>query len=124
MPSLDRADAEGGREAVGIEEASRSRSMRRLCWIGLASLVPICSSCTSAPSVIRPKASWDMRCPEKDITIVQIERVHIKRNVWTGQEKVSRSIYRADGCGTSATYVCEGWNSYEQAPVCELRNSN
>ena len=122
MPSLDRADAEGDRKTGGIEEASRSRGVKPFAWMVLGNLALVCSSCTSAPSVIGPKASWDMRCPEKDITIVQIERVHIKRNVWTGQEKVSRSIYRADGCGTSAPYVCEGWKSYEQALACNLRH--
>jgi len=57
----------------------------------------------NAPSVIRTKkASWDMRCPEKQIRVVELERVHIKYNVWTGPREADRSIYRAHGCGTSA----------------------
>ncbi len=59
---------------------------------------------STAAEVVRSLASTDLACPEN--------KVQVK----PGAEKGS---WLADGCGKKASYACGGWDSYNQAPVCQ-----
>ena len=72
------------------------------CTLAVALATAGCHS--TAVEVVRSEASTDFACPESKI------------QVKPAQEK---GTYLADGCGKKGTYVCGGWDSYNQAPVCE-----
>jgi hypothetical protein len=60
---------------------------------------------------VRSAASVDLRCPEEQIAVTPVDE--------TGHEHLTtRTYYRAEGCGAHLTYVCEGWNSWDQSPIC------
>jgi hypothetical protein len=52
---------------------------------------------------VQSAASSDIACAEKDIHVTPMQ---------------PKGTYRAEGCGKKATYVCEGWDSYDQKPIC------
>lgn len=59
---------------------------------------------STSVEVVRSQASTDLACPESKI------------QVKPAKEKGS---YVAEGCGKNASYACAGWDSYNQAPVCQ-----
>ena len=59
---------------------------------------------STAAEVVRAHAADDFGCAEKKIQVT------------AGHDK---GTWRADGCGKSGSYTCEGWDSYSQAPICE-----
>ena len=57
-------------------------------------------------------------------TSVEVVRAHAADDFACAESKVQvtpekdKGSFRAEGCGKHATYTCEGWDSYNQAPVC------
>jgi len=51
-------------------------------------------------------AGTDFSCPEDKVKVTP------------AQEK---DTFVAAGCGKKGTYVCEGWDSYNQKPICRRR---
>lgn len=58
---------------------------------------------STSVEVVRSLAADDFGCPEKKIQVTP------------GRDK---GTWRADGCGKRGDYTCEGWDSYNQKPVC------
>ena len=56
-------------------------------------------------STVREKASKDLSCKPAEIKVSTVGD--------------AGDTYRAEGCKQHATYVCEGWDSYNQQPLCE-----
>jgi len=54
---------------------------------------------------VRDKASQDLSCKPDQIKVAAVGD--------------AGDTYRADGCKQHAVYVCEGWDSYDQEPVCQ-----
>ncbi len=70
-----------------------------------------CASCQAQfTSAVRAQASPDLRCPEDRIVVTELDTgsVHL----------TDTKVFRAEGCGGTGTYVCKGWNSYDQTPAC------
>jgi len=61
---------------------------------------------STAVEVVRSQAASDFACAES------------KTRVEPAKEK---DTFHAEGCGKSRTYACEGWDSYNQAPICRSR---
>jgi hypothetical protein len=61
---------------------------------------------STAVEVVRSQAASDLGCAES------------KTQVKPAKEK---DTFDAEGCGKSRTYACEGWDSYNQAPICTAR---
>jgi hypothetical protein len=59
-------------------------------------------------STIRSKAVTDLPCADEEKIKVEAADAGPKS-------------YRADGCGKHAIYLCNGWDSYSQQPVCEQK---
>lgn len=76
-------------------------TMRAVALVALALAAAGCHS-TSA-EVVTSLASYDFACPEKKIQVTP------------GHDK---GTWHAEGCGKRSDYVCEGWDSYNQQPVC------
>jgi len=55
---------------------------------------------------VQAVAGTDFSCPENKVKVTP------------AQEK---DTFVADGCGKKGTYVCEGWDSYDQKPICRQR---
>jgi hypothetical protein len=58
---------------------------------------------STSVEVVRSQASSDFPCAESKIQV---------------QSTKKRDTFHAEGCGKSGTYTCEGWDSYNQAPIC------
>jgi hypothetical protein len=73
-------------------------------------IVLVALGCVSkvALKTVRTKASTDFSCKESEVKVVELPDAGPK-------------TYRAQGCGKKATYVCEGWDSYSQEPVCDQK---
>jgi hypothetical protein len=67
----------------------------------LAMLVAGCHS--TSVEVVRSLASFDFSCAEDKIQVTPTR---------------DKGTFHADGCGKSANYTCEGWDSYSQKPIC------
>ena len=76
-------------------------SLRPLVCTLLAFAAVGCHS-TSA-EVVRSQASSDFPCAESKVQVKPTK---------------DKDTFRAEGCGKSGTYRCEGWDSYNQAPLC------
>jgi ferric-dicitrate binding protein FerR (iron transport regulator) len=59
---------------------------------------------STAVEVVQSQATTDLACPQGKIQV---------------KPAGEKGTYQADGCGKKATYVCGGWDSYNQAPVCQ-----
>jgi hypothetical protein len=68
----------------------------------LVALAAVGCHSTSA-EVVRSQASSDFACAESKIQVKPTK---------------DKDTFRAEGCGKSGTYACEGWDSYNQAPIC------
>jgi hypothetical protein len=75
--------------------------MRALAAALIVLAVAGCHS--TSVEVVRSLASDDFPCPQQKIQVTP------------GRDK---GTWRADGCGKSGNYTCEGWDSYNQKPVC------
>jgi hypothetical protein len=65
---------------------------------------------TSPEEVVRTSASEDFHCPAENIKLTALD---------AGKRKHSyNGKFLATGCGKSDNYVCNDWDSYNQAPVC------
>jgi hypothetical protein len=95
-----------------IQEARvvKTRRFRLIVVVVALSLAGV--SCRSQYiGAVRSAASPDLRCPEEQIAVTPVddtEHAHL----------TTRTYYRAEGCGASGTYVCEGWNNWDQTPIC------
>ena len=58
---------------------------------------------STSVEVVRSHASSDFPCAESKIQV---------------EPKKDAGTFHAEGCGKSGTYTCEGWDSYNQAPIC------
>jgi hypothetical protein len=58
---------------------------------------------STSVEVVRSKASSDFPCAESKIQVKSTK---------------DKGTFHAEGCGKSGTYTCEGWDSYNQAPIC------
>jgi hypothetical protein len=56
-------------------------------------------------NTIRSKAVTDLPCDEEKIKVEPAD--------------AGPKSYRAEGCGKKAVYLCKGWDSYSQQPICE-----
>jgi hypothetical protein len=61
----------------------------------------VCHS--TSVEVVRSQASSDFGCAESKIQV---------------EPTKDKGTFDAKGCGKSGTYACEGWDSYNQAPIC------
>jgi hypothetical protein len=55
---------------------------------------------------VQAVAGTDFSCPEDKVKVTP------------AQEK---DTFVAAGCGKKGTFVCEGWDSYNQKPICSQR---
>jgi hypothetical protein len=78
------------------------RSSRGLIVCAFVVLAAVGCHSTSE-EVVRSHASFDLACAES--------KIQVKPTKDSG-------TFHAEGCGKSRTYTCEGWDSYNQAPVC------
>ena len=60
---------------------------------------------STAAEVVQSQASTDLACAPAKIQVKP--------------DAKEKGTYEADGCGKKATYACAGWDSYNQAPVCQ-----
>jgi len=60
----------------------------------------------TAVEAVQVVAGDDFSCPEEKVKVTP------------AQEK---DTFAAAGCGKKGTYVCEGWDSYNQKPICRRR---
>ena len=58
---------------------------------------------STSVEVVRSHASSDLPCAESKIQVKPTK---------------DKGTFHAEGCGKSGTYTCEGWDSYNQAPIC------
>jgi hypothetical protein len=58
---------------------------------------------STSVEVVRSRASSDFPCAESKIQVKPAK---------------DKDTFHAEGCGKSGTYACEGWDSYNQAPIC------
>jgi hypothetical protein len=58
---------------------------------------------STSVEVVRSQASSDFGCAEKKIQVKPTK---------------DKDTFQAEGCGKSGSYTCEGWDSYNQAPIC------
>jgi hypothetical protein len=58
---------------------------------------------STSVEVVRSQASTDFACAERKIQVTPTK---------------DGDTFHAEGCGKSGNYTCEGWDSYNQAPVC------
>jgi hypothetical protein len=58
---------------------------------------------STSAEVVRSQASSDFGCAEKKIQVKPTK---------------DKDTFDAEGCGKKGTYTCEGWDSYNQAPIC------
>jgi hypothetical protein len=58
---------------------------------------------STSVEVVRSRASSDFPCAEGKIQVKPTK---------------DKGTFHAEGCGKSGTYTCEGWDSYNQAPIC------
>lgn len=79
--------------------------MRLLAGCGVAAALVLAGCHSTAVEVVRSQAATDLACPEAKIQVKP--------------DAKEKGTYQADGCGKNATYACEGWDSYNQAPVCQ-----
>ncbi len=65
-------------------------------------------ACVSRITVntVRDKASRDLPCRDGDIDVKAVDD--------------RPKTYTAEGCGHKVTYRCDGWDSYDQEPICHL----
>ncbi len=78
--------------------------MHPLGWpLALARVLASTGCHSTSVEVVRSLAASDFVCPEDKIQVTP--------------EK-DKGTFRADGCGKNGTYTCEGWDSYNQKPVC------
>jgi hypothetical protein len=73
--------------------------------LGLVAVL-VLSACTSKITLqtVRTQAARDLECDEGSVTVVRVDE--------------AKKLYQASGCGHRKSYVCDKWNSYDQAPVC------
>jgi hypothetical protein len=71
----------------------------------LVALAALGCHSTSA-EVVRSQASSDFSCPESKIQVDATK---------------GKGTFDAKGCGKSGTYACEGWDNYNQAPICRAQ---
>ena len=76
--------------------------MRLFSALCAAACVAGCHS--TSVEVVRAIAADDFGCPQAKIQVTP--------------SKTDKGSFRADGCGKTGTYTCEGWDSYSQAPIC------
>ncbi len=83
-----------------------------LCAAAIVALALAGVSCRSQYiGAVRSAASQDLGCPEEQVTVTPVddtEHAHL----------TARTYYRAQGCGAKGTYVCEGWDNWNQTPIC------
>jgi hypothetical protein len=80
-------------------------STKRSAAILLFAIALATTGCHStAAEVVQSEASTDLACPQKKIQV---------------KPAAEKGTYQAEGCGKKATYECGGWDSYNQAPICE-----
>lgn len=79
--------------------------MRLLGACAVAAALAVVGCHSTAVEVVRSQASTDLACPEAKIQVKA--------------DAKEKGTYEADGCGKNATYACAGWDSYNQAPVCQ-----
>ena len=76
--------------------------MRRLLAILALPLATAGCHLTSVEAV-HAVAGNDFSCPEDKVKVTPAQ---------------AKDTFVADGCGKKGTYVCEGWDSYDQKPIC------
>jgi hypothetical protein len=77
---------------------------RRLAILALPLAVAGCH--LTSVEAVQAVAGTDFFCSEDKVKVAP------------AQEK---DTFVAAGCGKKATYVCEGWDSYNQKPICRQK---
>lgn len=74
--------------------------------LAAALLVVACASCTGKITIqtVRTQAARDLECDAGAVAVVRVDE--------------AKKLYQASGCGHRRSYVCDGWNAYDQTPVC------
>ena len=81
------------------------------------------SSRHAPPPAPRPPA----RGPGCHLTSVEAVQAVAGSDFSCSEDKVKvtptqeKETFVADGCGKKGTFVCEGWDSYNQKPICRQR---
>jgi hypothetical protein len=77
------------------------------CLPAILALPLVVAGChLTSVEAVQAVAADDLSCPKDTV------------NVTPAQEK---DTFVAAGCGKKGTYVCEGWDSYNQKPICRQR---
>ena len=90
----------------------QARAPSRCVALLLAATVTGCA--TSPREMVASLASRDLNCQRERIDVTRLDRAlewHSRANRYKGQ-------FRADGCGATARYECDGWDNYSQMPIC------
>lgn len=72
----------------------------------------------SGRETVRVLASRELSCPEENIDVTLIERLPPPWSRRSNLLYAWRGTFRAVGCGGTAKFICDEWDSYNQAPVC------
>ena len=77
--------------------------------------------CGGVPTWVRDDAAFEMRCPDDRIAFVY--RATPRRDEgWPILRPKGPTfhpgVYFATGCGKQLVYVCDRWDSFNQAPAC------
>ena len=84
-------------------------------------LVLVCVlGCGGVPTWVRDDAAFEMRCPDDRIGFVYWAPRRDPGWLVIGWRtpRFEPGVYFATGCGKQLVYVCDRWDSFDQAPAC------
>ena len=79
----------------------------RSTWFGLVLCACALAGChLTSVEAVQAVAGTDFSCSEDKVKVTPARE---------------KDTFVAAGCGKTGTYVCEGWDSYSQKPICRSR---